>query len=165
MIALFQKMASRPEIINLLESIKYSARLIQFTILNLRDRFNQTNQFEETKTEPIEVREVVMDTVNFNKVLAQSRKQKLSIRFETRVPQHLNADPSQLQQTLNNLLRNSIKIMPEYTSIGISIDFAEDKICIAVDDHGTIAEDEEANSQFLPINQLSLAKSDEDITV
>lgn len=61
--------------------------------MDLRDRFNQANQIQETKLESIDVREVVTDTVNFSKIPAQSRKQKLITIFEPFLPEFLETDP------------------------------------------------------------------------
>ena len=46
-----------------------------------------------------------------------------------------------------------MKIMPENTLIGITIDFVDENIRISVEDQGAL-DDEETKVQFSPVNKL-----------
>lgn len=70
---LIRCLQQRPEYLNMLEAIKYCNRMIQFSIYDLQARFKVVPN-AEPNIEVVDVREVINDTVTFNKVQAHQKK-------------------------------------------------------------------------------------------
>jgi len=79
----------------------------------------------EPTIETVDVREVINDTVAFNRVAAQQRKQMLNTVFNESVPQFLETDPVRMQQKINNLISNAIKVLDEKSNVTVRVDFRQ----------------------------------------
>lgn len=71
---LINKSSRRPQIIKLLEAIKYCNRMIKFNIFDLRDQVNMQYQNVKIKEEWTNIQELFTETVNCNKLQSQRKR-------------------------------------------------------------------------------------------
>jgi signal transduction histidine kinase len=103
----------------------------------------------------VDVKEVISDTIAFNKVVAHQKKQKLQLVFNDSVPQFLETDPVVLQQTVNNLINNAINVLEESASMSVRADFRNNSLQVLVEELPKEEGAEEFKEFFVPTNILS----------
>jgi light-regulated signal transduction histidine kinase (bacteriophytochrome) len=109
----------------------------------------------EPSIETVDVREVINDTVAFNRVAAQQRKQMLNTVFNESVPQFLETDPVRMQQKINNLISNAIKVLDEKSNVTVRVDFRQKSLQVLVEETKLDGDEEEAKEFFFPQNILA----------
>lgn len=96
------------------------------------------------KIEPFFLQELVMDSYNKYKVLADKKHVELEAKIEDNLPL-VEADLSMIERVLQNLLDNALKFTEEGDKIEIAIKNVEGKVQVEVADSGVgIAEKEQA---------------------
>jgi signal transduction histidine kinase len=109
----------------------------------------------EPKIELVDVREVINDTVAFNRVNAHQRKQKLTTVFNDSMPRFLETDPVVMQQKINNLISNSIQVLDENTNVSVRVDFRQKRLQVLVEETKLEGDTEETKDFFYPQNILA----------
>ena len=157
---LLNKLAHRPEVVNLIEAIKYCNRMIQFNIQNLQDVTNIAQNHFKIKKERVDPRELLQEVVDSNKMQARKKNQGIVLLIDDSVPKFIDIDPLRMQQIVNNLLTNAIKFSDEGTRIDIESYYMPDKelLQVSVIDNGIPISDEEALTLFQPHATLQKAR-------
>ncbi|HEV3309491.1 MAG TPA: ATP-binding protein [Chloroflexota bacterium] len=83
----------------------------------------------------VDVREIVVDTVEAMAVAAATRDQRITIQAAPKAV-HLVVDRSRIQQVLTNLIGNACKYGPEREEIVVSVDESTDELRLEVHDNG-----------------------------
>ena len=81
-----KKLAHRPEIITLLEAIKYCNKMIQFNIQNLQDVTNIAQNHFKIMLDRVDPRELINEVINSNKMQARKKRQNIISQIDNSVP-------------------------------------------------------------------------------
>lgn len=83
----------------------------------------------------VDINEVIKKAVKLNLNLAKRSKVRINVSIQSKITD-FEADSRKLTQIINNLLSNSIKYSPQNSSVEIVALEEENKVVIAVEDHG-----------------------------
>ncbi len=91
--------------------------------------------------QPVDVKPLVEDVIETNRVLAESFD--ITVRLDPRsADATIYTDANRLTQVLVNLLSNAVKFSPRGEEVAVTITTSDDRLCIAVRDHGPGIPDE-----------------------
>ena len=102
-----------------------------------------------SKKLPINLNNVVDDCIDLLSVRLAKENIKLKVSLMSDMP-NIQADRSQLNQVLVNLIVNSMQAMPAGGILSISTSIDGDRACLVVEDTGIGMEEELINQIFLP---------------
>ena len=157
---LLKKLEQRPEIVKLLEAIKFCNQMIKFNILDLQDISNIQKHVFKIKNERVNPHEVLQEVINLNKMQADKKKQSIVLKIDEKVPNFIESDPIRLQQIVQSLLSNAIKFSDEKTRIDIESYYLSDAEAfqVTVVDEGIPISKEEKKQLFKPYTTLESAR-------
>lgn len=109
----------------------------------------------ELELEATDISSIIMQSVMFNQLLADSKQ--IVIRFEAdeTLPQ-VRADASRIQQVLNNLISNAIKYSHSHTNVQVGVTQNENNVVISVKDEGQGIPEKELGKLFQAFSKTSV---------
>jgi nitrogen fixation/metabolism regulation signal transduction histidine kinase len=105
------------------------------TLSRIASEFSNFAQMPESKKQTIDLREVIMSSVQ---LFAAAENVEFILNFRAQEPITVKVDKEQMLRVFNNLIKNSIQAIPKNKEgkINITIDEIEDKYIIKVVDNG-----------------------------
>lgn len=107
---------------------------------------------------PVDIAEIVSEAVAYAEVLAQPRRQTISVDIPSDLPK-AQGDAQRLRQVLDNLLSNAIKYTPEGGRITVTVRLTQDAFAISVQDTGIGIPPEELPNLFSKYHRARDARS------
>jgi len=108
---------------------------------------------------PVDIAELVRQSVAFNSILANKKAINLRFASERSAPR-LNLDPRRIQQVLNNLISNAVKFSHGGSTITVTLQPGPAEVTIAVADQGQGIAAEELGKLFKPFSSTSTRSTD-----
>ena len=102
---------------------------------------------------PVDLREIVTNTLESRRADAERRKQSLTIQL-TQEPVVVDADAVRLAQVVSNLVDNAVKYTPDAGHINVAVTADGREAVIVVQDDGAGKPSERVDSIFEPFVQL-----------
>ena len=103
---------------------------------------------------PVDVREIVTNSLESGREKVERRQQSLTVRL-TRDPVVVDADEVRLVQVVSNLVDNAIKYTPNAGHIDVAVTTDGEEVLIVVQDDGAGIPPEHVENIFEPFVQLS----------
>ena len=107
---------------------------------------------------PLDLREIVTNTLESRRADAERRKQSLTMHV-TQAPVVVNADAVRLVQVVSNLIDNAVKYTPDAGHIDVAVTADGHEAVIVVQDDGAGIPSERVDSIFEPFVQLSESRT------
>ena len=106
---------------------------------------------------PVDLREIVTNTLESRRAEAERRKQSLTMQL-TQDPVVVDADAVRLVQVVSNLVDNAVKYTPDAGHITVAVTAYGHEAVIVVEDDGAGIPSERVDSIFEPFVQLSQSR-------
>jgi signal transduction histidine kinase len=108
--------------------------------------------------QPVDLREVVTNTLELRRPDAERRQQSLTTQF-AQDPVVVDADAVRLGQVVSNLIDNAVKYTPNAGHINVAVNADGREATIVVQDDGAGIPSERVNNIFEPFVQLSQSRN------
>lgn len=128
-------------------------QLVTRLVNDLLDLERIDNGTLELELHPVDVREIVTDTLESRRADAERRRQSLTMHL-TRDPVVVDADAVRLTQVVANLVDNAVKYTPDAGHIDVAVIANGHEAMIVVEDDGAGIPAERVDSIFEPFVQL-----------
>jgi hypothetical protein len=109
----------------------------------------------QLKLIPSDIRELIIQSLASNKVLAGIKNIKLNFSVQDS-PHFINIDRTKITQAINNLISNAIKYSHDGTNVYINIKESDDSILISIKDEGQGIPSQEMEKLFKPFSKISV---------
>ncbi len=144
---------NNPECVNWITNVIKSGNHLLELINEVLDLAKIESGEMQLSLEPVELCDVVLDTLEVVRPLSQQNAVTL-IPEPPEYPIYIRADRMKLSQVVMNLLSNAIKYNRPEGSVKISSSVSKNRIRLHVTDTGYGIDDEKLNSIFDPFNRL-----------
>jgi signal transduction histidine kinase len=111
----------------------------------------------QLEVRPVDLREIVTNTLESRRADAERRKQSLTIQL-TPDPVVVDADAMRLVQVVSNLVDNAVKYTPDDGHIKVAVTADGHEAVIVVEDDGAAIPSERVDGIFEPFVQLSQSR-------
>ncbi len=158
---LLQNNSPRPDQIDDLETLTYSARNLLSLINEILDLNKINGGNMEVEHIPFNLSHHINSLVKSHKVLADQKGISIELNISDKLPKQLLGDPLRLEQVLNNLMSNAIKFTPK-GSVKVDLDSHHNKdgscqLHFSVTDTGIGMNQEQLQHIFDPFRQADSA--------
>lgn len=119
-----------------LDHIVDSGNLLRDMVDDILDLTRLDLNTYDFRDEPINIAKIARESVNRFEILSPNSGIKFEVIVSSGFPQKLNADKRMLNQVLNNLLSNALKVCSDGDVISLVLDHSDDNISLLVKDTG-----------------------------
>lgn len=119
-----------------LDHIVDSGNLLRDMVDDILDLTRLDLNTYDFRDEPINIAKIARESVNRFEILSPNSGINFEVIVSSGFPQKLNADKRMLNQALNNLLSNALKVCSDGDVISLVLDHSDDNISLLVKDTG-----------------------------
>ena len=132
----------RPEQRRMMETVQESSRELLYVIDDLVDASGMEAGRLSPRSEPVNIREVLSDSVEAMRPLAETNGIPLMLKIDEQLPACVMGDANRLRQVVMNLLHNAVKFSDgiaahRNNAVTLSAENSDDEMLVlCVEDHG-----------------------------
>lgn len=132
----------RPEQRRMMETVQDSSRELLYVIDDLVDASGMEAGRLSPRSEPVNIREVLSDSVEAMRPLAETNGIPLELKIDEQLPACVMGDANRLRQVVMNLLHNAVKFSDsngeqQHLPVTLSAENSDDEMLVlCVEDHG-----------------------------
>lgn len=141
----------------MVEKMCEQIKIASLNMIQIIDELLQSGTAEDGKVSLLLVKLNISDIINsviaMNQPLAERKRQLINLKNEMTAT--VKADEGKLAEIIDNLINNAIKYSPPNSIINVYINVIDDKVMVAVEDHGQGLTDDDKSRLYQRFTRLS----------